>query len=73
MLGGGGVLNWSFIQAGMCDEISLVIASCADGSSETPTLFETRGNIGEDKALEFKLEKVEVKEENIIWVRYFVK
>ena len=33
MLGGGGVLNWSFIQAGMCDEISVVIAPCADGST----------------------------------------
>ena len=30
MLGGGGVLNWSFIQAGMCDEISVVIAPAAD-------------------------------------------
>lgn len=27
MLGGGGILNWSFIQAGMCDEISVVIAA----------------------------------------------
>lgn len=26
MLGGGGVLNWSFIQAGLCDEVSVVIA-----------------------------------------------
>jgi len=26
MLGGGGVLNWSFIQAGCCDEISIVMA-----------------------------------------------
>ena len=27
MLGGGGILNWSFIQARMCDEISVVIAA----------------------------------------------
>ena len=33
MLGGGAALNWSFIQAGMCDEISVVIAATADGSS----------------------------------------
>ncbi len=26
MLGGGGVLNWSFIQADYCDELSLVVA-----------------------------------------------
>ncbi len=26
MLGGGGVLNWSFLQAGLCDEVSIVVA-----------------------------------------------
>ena len=36
MLGGGGVLNWSFLQAGMCDEISIVLAAAADGSPDTP-------------------------------------
>ena len=39
MLGGGGVLNWSFLQAGMCDEISIVLAAAADGSSDTPPVF----------------------------------
>lgn len=45
MLGGGGILNWSFIQAGMCDEISVVIAPAADGSSETPALFNAKDNL----------------------------
>lgn len=39
MLGGGGVLNWSFLQAGMCDEISIVLAAAADGSPDTPPGF----------------------------------
>ena len=38
MLGGGGVLNWSFIQAGMCDELSVVVAASADCASDTPAL-----------------------------------
>lgn len=42
MLGGGAALNWSFIQAGMCDEISVVIAAAADGSPTTQTLFMAR-------------------------------
>lgn len=42
MLGGGGVLNWSFIQSGMCDELSLVIAASADGSADTPALFRAK-------------------------------
>ena len=30
MLGGGAALNWSFLQAGMCDEVSVVMAAAAD-------------------------------------------
>lgn len=73
MLGGGGVLNWSFIQAGMCDEVSVVIAAAADGSSETPSLFETRGGLALDTAVGFQLEQVEVKNGSCIWLRYLVK
>lgn len=39
MLGGGVILNWSFIHVGMCDEINVVIAPCADGSTKTTALF----------------------------------
>jgi len=72
MLGGGGVLNWSFIQAGMCDEISVVIAATADGSSETPALFETRGGYATDKAVGFTLEHMEAKSGGCVWLRYKV-
>lgn len=72
MLGGGGVLNWSFIQAGMCDELSVVIAPVADGSSETPALFETRGGLGDDKPVGFTLKSAEAKEDGSVWLRYSV-
>ena len=72
MLGGGGVLNWSFIQAGMCDELSVVIAPAADGSSETPTLFETRGGLAADKPVGFTLKSAEAKEDGSVWLRYTV-
>lgn len=72
MLGGGGVLNWSFIQAGMCDELSVVIAPAADGSSETPALFETRGGLGADKPVGFTLKSAEAKEDGSVWLRYSV-
>lgn len=42
MLGGGAALNWSFIQAEMCDEVSVVIAAVTDGSLTTQTLFMAR-------------------------------
>ena len=70
MLGGGGVLNWSFIQAGMCDEISIVIAAAADGSTDTPALFSTKGNFAPSKALGVRLENAEVKDGGSVWLRY---
>lgn len=73
MLGGGGVLNWSFIQAGMCDEISLVIAPCADGSTETQTLFQAKEGLSTDKAVGFTLKSAEVLEGDAVWLRYLVK
>lgn len=73
MLGGGGVLNWSFIQAGMCDEVSLVIAPCADGSTETQTLFQVREGLSTDKAVGFTLKSADVLEGDAVWLRYLVK
>lgn len=70
MLGGGGTLNWSFIQAGMCDEISIVIAAAADGSTDTPALFSSKGNFAPSKALGFRLENAEVKDGGSVWLRY---
>lgn len=73
MLGGGGVLNWSFIQAGMCDEVSVVIAPSADGSSKTPSLFATRGRFDSEKPVGFELQSADVKAGGSVWLRYLVK
>lgn len=73
MLGGGGVLNWSFIQAGMCDELSVVIAASADGSSDTPALFETRGDFTADTPVSFCLKSAEAMEGGSVWLRYLIK
>lgn len=73
MLGGGGVLNWSFLQAGMCDELSVVVTPAADGSSETPTLFETRSGLSSDHPVRFTLENAEVMEGGSVWLRYLVR
>lgn len=72
MLGGGGVLNWSFIQAGMCDEVSIVIAASADGSRNTPSLFGVREGLSSDKAVSFELQNTEVKDGGSVWLRYKV-
>lgn len=72
MLGGGGVLNWSFIQAGMCDEISVVIAPCADGSTEAPALFAAKEGLSTDRAVSFTLLSAEVKDGGSVWLRFRV-
>lgn len=71
MLGGGGVLNWSVIQAGLCDEVSVVIAPVADGSSDTPSLFETGGRTS-DAPHRFQLQAAEVRDGGSVWLRYAV-
>lgn len=72
MLGGGGVLNWSFIQAGMCDEVSVVIAAAADGSQDTPSLFGACKGLSSDQAIRFELQSAEVKNGGSVWLRYKV-
>lgn len=73
MLGGGAALNWSFIQAGMCDEVSVVIAAVADGSANTQTLFMTRDGLSDDTPVGFKLQEAKVMDGGSIWLRYLVK
>ena len=73
MLGGGGVLNWSFIQAGLCDEVSLVVAASVDGSTKTPTLFMEKEGLSEDKPVHFKLQDVKIMDGDSLWLRYTVK
>ena len=73
MLGGGGVLNWSFIQAGMCDEVSVVIAASADGSTNTPALFSAKGGFAPEMPVSFALQSAEVKDGGSVWLRYLVK
>ncbi len=73
MLGGGGVLNWSFIQAGMCDEVSIVMAASADGSRDTPALFSAQEGLSENNAVSFQLEEVKAMDGGSVWLRYIVK
>ena len=72
MLGGGGVLNWSFIQAGICDEISIVIAPAADGSNKTPSLFAVKEGLSADRAVGFTLKDAKVMSGGSVWLRYLV-
>lgn len=72
MLGGGGVLNWSFLQAGLCDEVSIVVAPAADGNPTTQSLFLAKEGLSTDKAISFTLLGAQSAEGNALWLRYRV-
>lgn len=72
MLGGGGVLNWSFLQAGMCDEVSIVLAASADGSPDTPPLFQAKEGLSKNIPIDFSLKEATVKDGDSVWLRYTV-
>ena len=56
---GGGVVNWSFLQAGMVDELSLFLAPVTDGSVGTASLFTQIPSLTEGKPVEFLLKETE--------------
>lgn len=73
MLSGGGFINWSFLHAGLVDELSLVIAPLADGETDTVTLFEKSDHLPAAAPVEFALKSVEKTKGDSIWLRYSVK
>ena len=56
---GGGVVNWSFLQAGMVDELSLFLAPVTDGSSGAASVFTRIPSLTEGKPVEFLLSETE--------------
>ena len=73
MLGGGGAINWSFLQQGLCDEVSVVIAPAADGSADTQTLFMARPGFSDDQPVVFSVKDCKVMADGKVWLRYDVK
>lgn len=72
MVSGGGFINWSFLQAGVVDELSLVIAPVADGENNTVTLFEKSDYLPTNTPVTFKLKNVARTEGDGVWLRYTV-
>lgn len=56
---GGGIVNWSFLQAGMVDELSLFLAPVTDGGLGTASLFTQIPSLAEGEPVEFLLKEVE--------------
>ena len=52
-------MNWSFLQAGMVDELSLFLAPVTDGGCGTASLFTQIQPLTEGEPVEFLLREIE--------------
>lgn len=72
-LSGGGILNWSFANEGLIDELSLLIAPVADGDRTAPALFGRAEHLPFHGPVGFVLESVERAKGGCVWLRYKAK
>ncbi|MBP2368422.1 dihydrofolate reductase family protein [Pseudonocardia parietis] len=72
ILGGGGGLNWSFIRAGLCDELSIVLTPAADGAKAAQSLFEADERYSSPVPTGFTLDGTRVLDDGSVWLRYTV-
>lgn len=70
MAAGGGILNWSLLQEGLVDELSLVIAPVADGNTDSVSIFEQSEFMSSGKPAAFCLKGAKEMEGNVLWLRY---
>ncbi|HEU4324529.1 MAG TPA: RibD family protein [Roseiflexaceae bacterium] len=70
LLEGGGAVNGSLLQAGLVDELSLVIAPSVDGVPGGPAVIDIHGEPGALNTLGMALESCEVLEGGLVWLRY---
>ncbi len=70
MIAGGGVTNWSFLQEGLIDELSLVVAPVADGGTSAVSIFERPPFLPDHGPVPFTLLEAKALEGNGLWLRY---
>ncbi|MBV9998689.1 MAG: RibD family protein [Verrucomicrobia bacterium] len=71
LLEGGGHINGAFLQAGLVDELSLVLVPGIDGRREVPAVFDGV-NPARACAVALKLRSVERRAKDALWLRYEV-
>jgi riboflavin biosynthesis pyrimidine reductase len=71
LLEGGGHINGAFLEAGLVDEVSLLLAPGIDGRRGIPTVFD-RISSARTAAVPLELKSVEQRDSCILWIRYEV-
>ena len=69
----GGMINWTFLQAGLIDEVSVVVAPMADGGRTAVSAFEKADFLPWHKPVAFTLKEVKQLPEEVLWLRYIPK
>ncbi|MBG6596005.1 RibD family protein [Pseudomonas aeruginosa] len=72
MIGGGGVLNWSYLQDDLVDELSLLMAPVTDASPEAPGLFTAKEPYTKVQPRSFSLIEAKPMNDSTVWLRYKV-
>ncbi len=72
LLSGGGIVDWAFLQAGLIDEISLVIPSVIDGGTGLASAFDDSAFAGNHRPKALALIDVQRLDGDCIWLRYQV-
>lgn len=66
---GGGHINGGFLEAGLIDEVSLLLAPGIDGRQGETSLFDGITDSGRIP-VQLKLKQVKVLENDVLWLRY---
>ncbi|BDB27857.1 RibD family protein [Cupriavidus sp. P-10] len=72
MIGGGGVLNWTYLQDGLVDEVSILMAPVTDASPQAPGLFTAKEPLTSVQPRSFSLLDVKPMKDSTVWLRYQV-
>lgn len=67
---GGGIVNWTFVQQGVVDELSLLLTPAVDAAANTPSIFEKSDLLTASSPVEFRLKDVQRLGESGLWLTY---
>jgi riboflavin biosynthesis pyrimidine reductase len=71
LIEGGGHINGGFLQAGLVDEVSILLVPGIDGRHEIPAVFDGIST-SKKKAVPLRLKSVTRRKRDALWVRYEV-
>lgn len=66
---GGGHINGGFLEAGLIDEVSLLLAPDIDGRTGETSLFDGISDKGR-MPVQLRLEQVKKLKNDVLWIRY---